>query len=107
MNCVVTKQETTRMTKSVPLSRGGKYLLVKITNAYNTKLSENFKTGFRVAEEKEGKLPISEELLNKLAPKVTFNSVLRTFNSGNLSADLKACAREVLENLIIENEKTN
>lgn len=97
MKCAITKSETTRMTKSIPLSRGGKQLLVIITKAYNEKLEENFKAGVRASEEKEGKIPMSDELLSKLAPKVSSHKVLKAFASDNLSKDLKACAKEVLE----------
>lgn len=68
MKCVITGDETNMLTKKIPLSREGRSLLQKITDAHNEKIAD-----FYVEKTKKDnpKVDLNEEYLRKLAPKIS------------------------------------
>ena len=70
MKCLITKKETKDKTNGLPISREGRELISGLTAAHNSNLADMFVD----AQKDKG---VAEELLRKLAPKITKKHTLR------------------------------
>lgn len=80
MKCVVTGENTTRLTKNVPLSKKGKDIIEAEHKKFNNKLKTKF-----IEEQLElNKNHLTKDYLEKIAPKVSKNTFIKMVSKDGL-----------------------